>query len=134
MSADSWSWINFTECLQISRSAEPLMPFDDLSSMHTYGALPSGDLRTWSSRAALPSLRSGGTGDTGGPGGSERASKRAKGSGSGGERAGAREDANEKGGESERDKWNRTVVRRVSKKHNHSIKIKAKVRARGTRS
>ena len=33
-----------------------------------------------------------------------------------------------------RDKWNRTVVRRVSKKHNHSIKIKAKVRARGTRS
>ena len=32
-----------------------------------------------------------------------------------------------------RDKWNRTVVRRVSKKHNHSIKIKAKVRARGTR-
>ena len=32
-----------------------------------------------------------------------------------------------------RDRWNRTVVRRVSKKHNHSIKIKAKVRARGTR-
>ena len=33
-----------------------------------------------------------------------------------------------------RDKWNRTVVRRVSKKHNHSIKIKACVRARGVRS
>ena len=33
-----------------------------------------------------------------------------------------------------RDKWNRTVVRRVSKKHNHSIKIKACVRPRGTRS
>ena len=33
-----------------------------------------------------------------------------------------------------RDKWNRTVVRRVSKKHNHSLKIKAKVRARGVRS
>ena len=32
-----------------------------------------------------------------------------------------------------RDKWNRTVTRRVSKKHNHSIKIKAKVRSRGTR-
>ena len=32
-----------------------------------------------------------------------------------------------------RDKWNRTVVRRVSKKHGRSIKIKAKVRARGTR-
>ena len=30
-----------------------------------------------------------------------------------------------------RDKWNRTVLRRVSKRHNHSIKIKAKVRARG---
>ena len=33
-----------------------------------------------------------------------------------------------------RDKWNRTVVRRVSKKHAHSLKIKAKVRARGVRS
>ena len=33
-----------------------------------------------------------------------------------------------------RDKWNRTVVRRVAKKHNHSIKIKGKVRARGVRS
>ena len=33
-----------------------------------------------------------------------------------------------------RDKWNRTVVRRVGKKHNHSIKIKAKVRARDSRS
>ena len=33
-----------------------------------------------------------------------------------------------------RDKWNRTVVRRVSKKHNHSIKIKACVRPRGVRS
>ena len=32
-----------------------------------------------------------------------------------------------------RDRWNRTVVRRVSKKHNHSIRIKAKIRARGTR-
>ena len=33
-----------------------------------------------------------------------------------------------------RDRWNRIVVRRVSKKHNHTIKIKAKVRARGARS
>ena len=33
-----------------------------------------------------------------------------------------------------RDKWNRIVVRRVSKKHNHSIKIKACVRPRGVRS
>ena len=33
-----------------------------------------------------------------------------------------------------RDRWNRTVVRRVSKRHAHSVKIKAKVRARGTRS
>ncbi len=33
-----------------------------------------------------------------------------------------------------RDKHNRTVCRRVSKKHNHSIKIKAKVRPRGQRS
>ena len=33
-----------------------------------------------------------------------------------------------------RDKWNRTVVRRVAKKHNHSIKIKAKGRAREVRS
>ena len=33
-----------------------------------------------------------------------------------------------------RDKWNRTVVRRVAKKHNHSIKIKGKVRSRGVRS
>ena len=31
-----------------------------------------------------------------------------------------------------RDKWNRTVTRRVAKRHNHSVKIKAKVRARGT--
>ena len=30
-----------------------------------------------------------------------------------------------------RDKWNRTVTRRVAKRHNHSVKIKAKVRARG---
>ena len=33
-----------------------------------------------------------------------------------------------------RDRWNRIMTRRVSKKHNHTIKIKAKVRARGTRS
>ena len=33
-----------------------------------------------------------------------------------------------------RDKWNRTVVRRIAKVHNHSIKIKAKVRPRGVRS
>ena len=33
-----------------------------------------------------------------------------------------------------RDKWNRTVVRRIAKVHNHSIKIKGKVRARGVRS
>ena len=33
-----------------------------------------------------------------------------------------------------RDKWNRTVVRRVSTKHNHSIKVKGVVRARGVRS
>ena len=32
-----------------------------------------------------------------------------------------------------RDAWNRCVTRRVSKSHNHSVKIKAKVRARGTR-
>ena len=32
-----------------------------------------------------------------------------------------------------RDKWNRTVVRRVAKTHNHAIKIKGKVRARGAR-
>ena len=32
-----------------------------------------------------------------------------------------------------RDKWNRKVVGRVSKKHNHFVKIKAKVRSRGTR-
>ena len=31
-------------------------------------------------------------------------------------------------------RWNRIMTRRVSKKHNHAIKIKAKVRARGTRS
>ena len=30
-------------------------------------------------------------------------------------------------------RWNRTVVRRVSKKCNHSIKIKGKVRPRGVR-
>jgi hypothetical protein len=33
-----------------------------------------------------------------------------------------------------RDKHNRTLCRRVAKKHNHSIKIKAKVRPRGTRN
>ena len=33
-----------------------------------------------------------------------------------------------------RDKWNRTVVRRVSKTHNHSIKIRACVRPKGVRS
>ena len=33
-----------------------------------------------------------------------------------------------------RNRWNKIMTRRVSKKHNHSIKIKAKVRARGTRS
>ena len=33
-----------------------------------------------------------------------------------------------------RDRWNRIQVRKLSKKSNHSIKIKAKVRARGTRS
>ena len=33
-----------------------------------------------------------------------------------------------------RDKWNRTVVKRIAKVHNHSIKIKGKVRARGVRS
>ena len=32
-----------------------------------------------------------------------------------------------------RDKWNRTVVRRIGKVHNHSLKIKGKVRARGVR-
>jgi hypothetical protein len=32
-----------------------------------------------------------------------------------------------------RDRWNRTLVRRVSKLHNHSIKIKGRVRARGAR-
>ena len=30
-----------------------------------------------------------------------------------------------------RDRWNRIQVRKLSKKSNHSIKIKAKVRARG---
>ena len=33
-----------------------------------------------------------------------------------------------------RDRWNRIQVRKLSKKSSHSIKIKAKVRARGTRS
>ena len=33
-----------------------------------------------------------------------------------------------------RDKWNRTVVRRISKTHNHSIKIRACVRPKGVRS
>ena len=33
-----------------------------------------------------------------------------------------------------RDKWNRTVVRRISKKHNHSMKIRACVRPKGVRS
>ena len=33
-----------------------------------------------------------------------------------------------------RDKWNRTVVRRISKTHNHTIKIKACVRPKGTKS
>ena len=33
-----------------------------------------------------------------------------------------------------RDRWNRTLTRRVAKKHNHTIKIKAKVRAQGARS
>jgi hypothetical protein len=32
-----------------------------------------------------------------------------------------------------RDKWNRTIVRRVAKVHNHVLKIKARVRARGSR-
>ena len=32
-----------------------------------------------------------------------------------------------------RDGWNRTVIRRVAKVHNQSLKIKAKVRAKGTR-
>ena len=32
-----------------------------------------------------------------------------------------------------RDKWNRTLVRRVAKTHNHSLKLKARVRARGAR-
>ena len=32
-----------------------------------------------------------------------------------------------------RDRWNRICVRRISKKHNRSVKIKAKVRSRGTR-
>jgi hypothetical protein len=32
-----------------------------------------------------------------------------------------------------RDKWNRTVVRRIAKAHNHSLKIKGRVRARGAR-
>ena len=31
-----------------------------------------------------------------------------------------------------RDAWNRCVIRRISKTHNHSVKFKAKVRARGT--
>ena len=33
-----------------------------------------------------------------------------------------------------RDKHNRTLCRRIARKHNHSVKIKAKVRPRGTRS
>ena len=33
-----------------------------------------------------------------------------------------------------RDRWNRVVTRRVSRRHNHSLKIKGMVRARGTRS
>ena len=33
-----------------------------------------------------------------------------------------------------RDKWNRTVVRRIATKHNHSIKIRACVRPKGVRS
>ena len=32
-----------------------------------------------------------------------------------------------------RDAWNRCVTRRISKSHNHTVKIKAKVRARGQR-
>ena len=32
-----------------------------------------------------------------------------------------------------RDKWNRTMVRRIAKVHSHSLKIKGKCRARGTR-
>ena len=32
-----------------------------------------------------------------------------------------------------RDKWNRTVVRRIAKVHNHSLKVKGKCRARGAR-
>ena len=32
-----------------------------------------------------------------------------------------------------RDAWNRCVTRRISKSHNHAVKIKAKVRARGQR-
>ena len=32
-----------------------------------------------------------------------------------------------------RDAWNRAVVRRIAKAHNHSLKIKARVRPRGSR-
>ena len=32
-----------------------------------------------------------------------------------------------------RDAWNRAVIRRIAQAHNHSLKIKAKVRARGAR-
>jgi len=32
-----------------------------------------------------------------------------------------------------RDRWNRTVVRRISRVHNHTLKIRGRVRARGAR-
>ena len=32
-----------------------------------------------------------------------------------------------------RDRWNRTVVRRIAKTHNHTLKVKGRVRARGER-
>ena len=32
-----------------------------------------------------------------------------------------------------RDRWNRTLVRRVAKTHNHTLKVKGRVRARGAR-
>ena len=32
-----------------------------------------------------------------------------------------------------RDRWNRILVRRIAKIHNHALKVKARVRARGTR-
>ena len=32
-----------------------------------------------------------------------------------------------------RDRWNRTIVRRIAKVHNHTLKIKGRCRARGAR-